>query len=100
MSRILVVALISMAACTRSFEAEIMEASVGANGRALSLDVGTCNADLTATTEESRDRVTVTVTARNNTTDDCSDLVVHLDRPLGDRQLVDGATGEAVAIER
>lgn len=95
------VALFSMVACTRSFQAEIMEASARADGRTLSLAVGTCNADLTVKTEESATQVTVTVTARDDTSDDCLDgVVVHLDRPLGDRRLVDGATGEAVAIER
>jgi hypothetical protein len=44
---------------------------------------------------------TVTVTARNGTSDGCLDrVVVRLDEPLGDRQLVDGATGQVVAVVR
>jgi hypothetical protein len=45
--------------------------------------------------------VTVTVTARNDTSDDCADaLIVHLDQPLGDRQLLDGVTGDLVPVRR
>jgi hypothetical protein len=97
---LLIVALVSVAACTTSPHAQIMEATTGADGRTLELVVGTCNADLTTKTEESPTQVTVTVTARNDTSDDCLDgVVVHLDRPLGDRRLVDGATGETVRIQ-
>jgi hypothetical protein len=63
------------------------------------LIVGSCNADLTAEVEESPSQVTVTVTARDDTSDDCLDgLIVHLDQPLGDRQLLDGVTGDVVSV--
>ncbi len=97
----IVLALVAMTACATSFQAKIIEASAAADGRTLRLAVDTCNADLMARTEESPSQVTVTVTARHDTNDDCQDvLVVNLERPLGTRQLVDGAAGEAVAVGR
>ncbi len=69
------------------------------DGRTLNLTVGSCNANLTAEVEESPSQVTVTVTARDNTGNDCLDgLSVHLDQPLGDRQLLDGVTGDVVSV--
>ena len=69
--------------------------------RTLNLIVGTCNADLTTEVDESRSQVVVTVTARNDTSDDCLDgVIVHLDQPLGDRQLLDGVTGSRVPVKR
>jgi hypothetical protein len=69
------------------------------DGRTLKLIVGSCNADLTAEVEESPSQVTVTVTARDDTSDDCLDgLIVHLDQPLGDRQLLDGVTRDVVSV--
>ncbi len=87
-----------LVACS-STEAHIMEASEGRNGRTLHLGVGSCNAQLSARIEESPSRVTVTVTATDDTNDDCADaLVIHLDEPLGERSLVDGVTGEIVPV--
>jgi hypothetical protein len=86
-------AAVVLSACSTT-GAHIVEASARADGRTLNLTVGSCNADLTAVVEESPSQVTVTVTARDDTSDDCLDgLIVHLDHPLGDRQLLDGVTG-------
>ena len=63
--------------------------------------VDTCNAELDATVIESDERIQVTITARDDTTDDCRDnLVVTLDAPLAGRQIVNGATGEPLEIRR
>lgn len=92
-------AVVVLTACSTT-GAHIMEASLGRNSRVVRLTVGSCNADLSARIEESPSRMTVTVTARNNTGDDCADgLVAHLDRPLGERQLVDGVTGAIVPVQ-
>jgi hypothetical protein len=92
-------AAVVLVACSTT-RAHIMEASLGRHSRVLRLVVGSCNADLSAQIEESPSRVTVTVTARNNTGDDCADgLVVHLDQPLGERQLLDEVTGEVVPVQ-
>jgi hypothetical protein len=96
-----------LSACSTT-EAHIVEAwvteeagVVGASpdARTLRLSVGSCNADLTTAVEETSSRVTVTVTARNNTSDDCLDgLTIRLDEPLGQRELVDGVTGKVVSV--
>jgi len=91
-------AAVVLSACSTT-GAHIVEASARADGRTLNLTVGSCNADLTAEVEESPSQVTVTVTARDDTSDDCLDgLVVHLDHPLGHRQLFDGVTGDVVSV--
>jgi hypothetical protein len=64
----------------------------------LVLSVESCNASPRAHVDEHDDRVVVTVTADDrDDMDDCADgVVVELDEPLGDRELVDGSTGDAV----
>ncbi len=69
--------------------------------RNLRLVVDSCNAELSAEIDERPTTVRVTVTARHDTNDDCLDgLVVHLERPLGDRRLLDGATGRPVTVHQ
>lgn len=76
-----------------------MQPIVGwSNGGAVqSVSVGTCHGDPAATVEEDDRTVKITVTStKRSPGDDCLDsLQVELDRPLGDRQVIDGATGEA-----
>ncbi len=65
----------------------------------LELGVATCNATLTTEVVEAADTVTITVTAEDTTTFDCQDSTeVVLDEPLGQRQVIDGSTGEVVAL--
>ena len=69
------------------------------DGITLEFDVDTCNADLEGSVVESPATVEVTITARNDTTSDCRDmLLVVLEEPLGDRDLVDGATGRVLEV--
>lgn len=68
-------------------------------GVTIEFGVDTCNADLQAEVVESATRVEVTITALNDTTDACRDLlVVTLAEPLGDRELTNGATGKALQV--
>ena len=91
-------ATVVLSACPAAGAAQIMEASVSSDGRELMLTVDSCNADLSAKVAESPSRVTVTVTVRNDTNDDCADvIVVNLDEPLGERQLLN-ATGAVVPV--
>jgi hypothetical protein len=77
----------------------IVEAVGAPDSDRLGLVVDTCNADLAVTIGESTERVTVTITARGDTSDDCLDSVtLQLDAPLGDRVVVDGASGEVVPV--
>lgn len=84
-------------------DADIRSASVdGDRGGAVQLELGvaTCNADLAAEVDETEDEITITVTARNESRNDCSDvLVVDLTHSLGDRAVVDGSDGEELFVE-
>lgn len=69
------------------------------DGITLEFGVDTCNADLEASVVESAATVEVTIIARDDTTNDCRDmLTVVLDDPLADRELVDGATGRVLEV--
>lgn len=68
------------------------------NGGTLqSLMVDTCQGDPVAVVEENDQTATITVTStKYNTGTACLDgLQVELNRPLGDRQVIDGATDKA-----
>ncbi|SEI87309.1 hypothetical protein [Demequina mangrovi] len=60
------------------------------------VDVDTCNGDPVAEVVETDTTVTITVTStRRDPGDACLDIVrVELDADLGDRQVIDGVTGE------
>lgn len=59
-----------------------------------------CNTDLDAAVVESHATVEITITAKNDTTDDWADsIVITLDQPLGDRPLVNGSTGEVLDVQ-
>jgi hypothetical protein len=77
--------------------AHIEDASGTPRSTTMRLVVGTCHAHLSAEVVETASRITVTVSGRNDSSDDCLDgLTVRLRDPLGQRELVDGATGEVV----
>ena len=60
---------------------------------------GPCHPDARATAEETGDRVEVTMEVKGDHLGDCyGTAVVQLDRPLGDRTVVDRTTGEDVPI--
>jgi hypothetical protein len=87
-----------LAAC--SGNPEILAAFLRADGVTIEFSVATCNADLTAAVVESDTTVEVTITAENDTTDDCADAIaVTLDAPLGDRQLINAASGRVLDVE-
>jgi hypothetical protein len=80
--------------------AHIEEASGTPRSTTLRLVVGTCHADLSADVVETASRITVTVSGRSDSSDDCLDgSTVRLRDPLGQRELVDGASGEVVPVQ-
>ncbi len=79
---------------------EITEVYLRSDGVAIEFGVNTCNADLDAVVVESDTAVEVTITAENDTTDDCADsIAITLDQPLGDRQLINGSTGDVLDVQ-
>lgn len=94
--------VVLLAACSDGRrEASISDAQVGDDDRTLILSVGACNADDNrAEVVESEREIVVTVTTDDGVGgDDCADgVTVTLTRPLAGRQIVDGSTGESVAV--
>lgn len=80
---------------------EVTSASlVQGDEQRLGLEVQTCNADHRVDVEETDTEVTVTITARNDTRDDCQDVVeVRLQAPLAGRPLIDAATGQVINVD-
>jgi len=99
LSVVLVVgSLLLLAAC--STNPEIDEVFLRSDSVTIEFGVNACNADLFAEVVESDTTVEVTITAENDTTDACADLIaITLDKPLGDRQVVNGSTGEVLDIQ-
>jgi hypothetical protein len=66
-------------------------------GDVQSVVIGTCHGDPVATVEEDDETVIITVTSTPRSPGDaCQDsLQIALDQPLGDRDVIDGVTGEA-----
>lgn len=58
--------------------------------------VVSCQADVYVDVEESIEEVVLTVTVEGDTPADCidGDFVANLDQPLGDREVIDGTSGE------
>lgn len=77
---------------------QILDAWLAADGATLELTIDTCNADLTIEVEYTASFVYVTVDAENDHTGDaCADgLTIVLEEPMGDRQLVDGRSGDFI----
>lgn len=92
-----VAVVVAVSACSSG--ADVYAAARSPSGMTIRLDVRTCNADLSVEVEETPDRVTVSVTALNDTNDDCSDgLVFNLSEPLGERPLVDASDGRVIEV--
>ncbi len=67
----------------------------------VSVQVGSCNAVRRETViEEDTEAVEVTVLVEGDSIDDCLDaaLNIELAAPLGERELIDGTTGEPVEV--
>ena len=99
LSAILVAALaLVLTGC--STNPEITEVYLRSDGVTIEVGVNTCNADLNAVVVESDTTVKMTITAENDTTDDCADsIAITLDQPMGDRQLINGSTGDVVDVQ-
>ncbi|MDX1659120.1 MAG: hypothetical protein R3343_09900 [Nitriliruptorales bacterium] len=98
------VALLALTSCLAPPDRERIELGgdlygASVNGSILSIEVPTCNGEPEVTKlEETNDEVRVEVVSqRQRGGDDCLDGVqVELDRPLGDRALIDVTSGRAI----
>jgi hypothetical protein len=74
---------------------------VDGDERRIALSIPTCDADHTVEVDETPSEVTVAVTARNDTTDDCLDaLTVELSSPLASRPLIDARSGDEIVVDK
>ena len=79
----------------------IDEVEVRPDGRTLAFAVSSCHGSPKATAEESAGEVRISVRSDTSSNDDCADgATVKLDRPLGDREVVDAKTGRALRVWR
>jgi hypothetical protein len=73
---------------------------VDGDERRVALSVPTCNADHAVEVDETPSEVTIAVTARNDTTDDCQDaLTIELSSPLAGRLLIDAGSGDEIVVD-
>jgi hypothetical protein len=74
---------------------------VDGDERRISLSIPTCNADHAVEVDETPSEVTIAVTARNDTTNDCLDaLTVELSTPIADRPLIDATSGDEIVVDK
>ena len=82
-----------------SNEADIWTAYGAPDSTELLLEVDSCNADLSADVDEQPDQIVISVTAENDTSDDCLEgMTIELASPLGDRVVVDSFDGESLEV--
>ena len=80
--------------------ANVFEAVISPDGVTIVLYVATCNATLSATTNETPTTAEVAVFARDDTMDACADaFYITLDEPLGDRVLIDRYDGQPIDLQ-
>lgn len=95
--------LVAVAACGLRQSVGILGVTLepGLNGRVLSVEVPTCEAEPQVAVEEDEATVTLVATARTRPFGggDCTEFaVVELEDPLADRQILNGVTGEAIEL--
>jgi len=95
-----VASLSLLTACGDGSDAEILVAQIDSEGSRIILNVAACGGDLTYTVQELSDAIEVTVSEGDGTDDSCDTQFSFVpSEPLGDRELIDGTTGEAVTVE-
>ncbi|MEM9135267.1 MAG: hypothetical protein AAF962_26310 [Actinomycetota bacterium] len=81
----------------------VLEAQPKDGGQTISIWVGSCEGEPTAVVTGNTERIIIDVEAFVPTGDsntECADgLVIQLAEPLGDRQVIDGRTGDEVRVE-
>lgn len=92
--------VVLLAGCSfLSNEVDIWTAYGAPDSNELLLEVDSCNADLSAAVDEQPDQIVISVTAENDTSDDCLDaMTIELASLLGDRVVVDSFDGEALEV--
>ena len=95
--------VVVLSACAPREPVEIFRASVApaSDGKELRVELDSCNQDYQVAVEEGSDMVTLRATAKRTMggRGSCTDAAtVPLSEPLEDRQLVDGHTGETIAV--
>ena len=97
----LLLCLVALVVTACSNDVPIIDAAASGDGTTLFVSFNSCNAELGFDIEEGDDQVVVTAMHLRppQVGEDCADgHTVVLDAPLGDRQLVDGATGAVVDV--
>ena len=97
----LVLAVLVLAGCggDGGRQVPVVDARLRADARTLELGLAVCDTEqVQVTTEESADRVQVTVEVTGGSEDCASGTEVELAHRLGERPLIDTATGDRVVV--
>ncbi len=78
----------------------LLRAVVLHDGAAVEVEFSGCDNSPEIDVLESTATVRITVAGPNGGCEPVHELVVELDAPLGDRSLVDGATGDEIEVDR
>ncbi|MBT8207590.1 MAG: hypothetical protein HKN07_00680 [Acidimicrobiia bacterium] len=101
LARLLFFGVVALIASACAGTVPVIDAVASGDGTTVFVSVNSCNAEPEFTVEESDDTVTITANHQGRLPrgEDCADgMAVVLDTPLGDRQLVDGATGDVLEV--
>jgi hypothetical protein len=94
---------LTLAACTTTREAALLDARLRSDGRVLDIVAAACNprhTDVTVDEAPAEVQVLVTVTDSSEIEDCATEVTIDLDDPLGDRALVDALTQRRVDVSR
>ena len=99
--RLLAVVALAFIAASCSGTVPVLDAVASGDGTTLFVSFNSCNAELEFDVDEGDDVVTIIANHRSPLPrgEDCADgATVTLDAPLGDRRLIDGATGDELDV--
>lgn len=90
---------LSLAACSSTTHPRVLEVHGDAASTELVVSIDSCNQHPKVEADETPTEVRLRVTADAETGDDCIDIrTVTLNVPLGDRKVIDGASGDNLEV--
>ena len=94
---------LTLAACTTTREAALLDARLRSDGRVVDIVAAACNpthTDVTLDEAPGEVQALVTVTAPSENEDCATEAAIELDEPLGDRAVADALTQRRVDVSR
>jgi hypothetical protein len=96
---VVAVAALGLTACSSTTHPRVLDVHGDPTSTVLTMSVESCNQHPEVEADETSTEVRLTVTADADTVEDCADgAKVSLEAPLGDRVVIDEASGESVEV--